>query len=314
MLSRRHLRIKVLQALYGSLKDETESIGAGEKALFKSIDSIYELFIYQVSFLVELRAFGEKLAEERKQKRLPTKEDLNPNTTFVENPILVALENNSSFKKRCSEYSISWSEETDTIRKVYREMQEMPFFVEYLEGENEFADHKSILVKIFKNLIADNENIQFIYEEKNIHWVDDHYFVCGYLVKYLKGLNSNFSEKSPLPELYKDLEDDTEFVKTLYRYTLVEEQSLEKIIMKKAKNWESDRIATVDMLLMKMAVCELMKMTSIPVKVTLNEYIDISKSYSTPKSKIFINGVLDKIVPDLKKDNLLNKRGRGLIG
>jgi N utilization substance protein B len=314
MLSRRHLRIKVLQALYGSLKDESESIGAGERALFKSVDSIYELFIYQLSFLVELRIFGEKLIQERKQKRLPTKEDLNPNTTFIENPVLIALENNSNFKKKVSEFKINWTEDIDTIRKMYHQIHEAPFFVEYMNGKNEFVDHKNILVKIFKGFIADSETMQFIFEEKSIHWVDDHYFVCGYVVKYLKGLNSNFSDKSPLPELYKDLEDDIEFVKNLYRFTLVEEQSLEKIIMKKAKNWESDRIATVDMLLMKMAVCELMKMTSIPVKVTLNEYIDISKSYSTPKSKIFINGVLDKIVPELKKDNLLNKKGRGLIG
>lgn len=314
MLSRRHLRIKVLQALYGSLKDETESIGAGERALFKSVDSIYELFVYQLSFIAELRAFGEKLIDERKQKRLPTQDDLNPNTTFVENPILKTLENNSAYQKKCAEYKISWADETDFIRRVYTQIQEAPFFQEYLNAENDFSSHKSIIVKIFKTFIADNENLQFLFEEHNIHWVDDHYFVCGYLVKYFKGLNANYSENTPMPELYKDLEDDTDFVKKLYRNTLVDDEELETIIMKKAKNWESDRIALVDMILMKMAVCELMKMTSIPVKVTLNEYIEISKSYSTPKSKIFINGVLDKIVPDLKQSNLLNKKGRGLIG
>lgn len=315
MLSRRHLRIKVFQTLYSNYKEDTYTIGSLEKNLNKSVDKIYELFIYHLSILVEIRSVALKNLEDKKNKKLPSKEDLNPNLKFVNNPILVALANNKELSKKVNELKVSFSEDQDLMRKLYKQVAESPFFAAYLKEESEEFDiHKSFIVKLFKHQLADNEIIEHLFEEKNIHWTDDNYFVCGYLIKFLKSLKSNFNEYSPLPETFKDPEDDKEFLKILFTYSFLEDDKYEEIVMTKAKNWESERIATVDMILMKMAVCELLKLPSIPVKVTLNEYIDISKEYSTPKSKLFINGVLDKIIPDLKKDGLLVKTGRGLIG
>lgn len=314
MLSRRHLRIKVLQSLYGTIKDDTISIGILEKNLFKSIDKIYELFLFHLSLVAELKKAAEQIIEEKRNKKLPTPEDLNPNLKFINNRLLIALEDNHALKKLLDMRKISWLEDKDNIRKLFKSITESKIYQSYMEsGEDNFEEDKSVLVKIFKYHIADDEIVEHIFEEKNIHWTDDHFFVCGYLVKYIKSLDTNFNDHSEIPGKYKDEEDDVDFIKVLFRQTYLKSEEYETIVMQKAKNWESDRIALVDMILMKMAVCELINLKSIPIKVTLNEYIDLSKEYSTPKSKVFINGVLDKIVPELQKNGLMQKVGRGLL-
>lgn len=314
MLSRRHLRIKVLQALYGAEENSTTSVGVKEKNLFKSIDNIYDLFIYNLSVLAELQSVAFKIIEEKKNKKLPTQEDLNPNMKFCNNPILAALLGNVQLQNECKRLKINWLEDYDTLRKIFRGITESNIYQQYMHvEEDDFETHKAFVIKIFKYFIADNEILTHLLEEKNIYWADDHFFVCGYLVKYLKSLKSTFSISTSLPSLYKDEEDDAEFVSKLFKNTIYNDKEFEEIVMTRAKNWESDRIAMVDMILMKMAVCELVYLTSIPIKVTLNEYIDLSKEYSTPKSKLFINGVLDKIIPDLKESGKIVKIGRGLM-
>lgn len=314
MLSRRHLRIKVLQALYGAEENSTTSVGVKEKNLFKSIDNIYDLFIYNLSVLAELQSVAFKIIEEKKNKKLPTQEDLNPNMKFCNNPILSSFLGNVQLQNECKRLKINWLEDYDTLRKIFRSISESNIYQQYMSAEeDDFETHKAFVIKIFKYFIADNEVLTHLLEEKNIFWSDDHFFVCGYLVKYLKSLKESFSISSSLPTLYKDEEDDAEFVSKLFKNTIYNDKEFEEIVMTRAKNWESDRIAKVDMILMKMAVCELIHLTSIPVKVTLNEYIDLSKEYSTPKSKLFINGVLDKIIPDLKQSGKIVKIGRGLM-
>jgi N utilization substance protein B len=314
MLSRRHLRIKVLQALYSAEENSTTSVGVKEKNLFKSIDNIYDLFIYNLSVLAELQSVAFKIIEEKKNKKLPTQEDLNPNMKFCNNSILAALLGNVQLQNECKRLKINWLEDYDTLRKIFRGISESNIYQQYMHSdEDDFETQKAFVIKIFKYFIADNEILTHLLEEKNIYWADDHFFVCGYLVKYLKSLKSSFSISTSLPSLYKDEEDDAEFVSKLFKNTIYNDKEFEEIVMTRAKNWESDRIAMVDMILMKMAVCELVYLTSIPIKVTLNEYIDLSKEYSTPKSKLFINGVLDKIIPDLKENGKIVKIGRGLM-
>jgi N utilization substance protein B len=177
----------------------------------------------------------------------------------------------------------------------------------------DFDTSKEFIIKVYKKFIADNEMLEHLFEEKSIHWADDNYFVCGYITKFLKNYKSKWTSERKIPALFKDLEDDTDFIKVLFRKTLVNNDEFAKLIMTKAKNWEADRIATVDFIFMKMAVCELTKLPSVPVKVTLNEYIELSKIYSTPKSKMFINGVIDKLIPVLKDSGEIVKTGRGLM-
>ena len=303
-----------MQALYGADENTTTSVGVKEKNLFKSVDNIYDLFIYNLSVLAELKNVAVKIIEEKKNKKLPTKEDLNPNLKFCNNLVLSSLLDNLELQNECKRLKINWAEDYDSLRKIFRAITESNIYQQYMTSvEDDFETQKAFVVKIFKYFIADNEILTHLLEEKNIYWADDHFFVCGYLVKYLKSLKTNFSASSDLPSLYKDQEDDMDFASKLFKNTIYNDKEFEEIVMSKAKNWESDRIAKVDMILMKMAVCELTNLPSIPVKVTLNEYIDLSKEYSTPKSKLFINGVLDKIIPDLKENGKIVKIGRGLM-
>ena len=314
MLSRRHIRIKIFQALYSYNKGSVSEIALGEKELMRTINKNYELFIHLLSILVELRNYEEKLINERKKKKLPTEEDKNPNLKFIQNKLLLQLNENEDLLKKIDEYKISWADEQEFIKKVHTKITETESYKEYKSSTvDSFENDSAIVIRLFKNQIADHEMLQHILEEKNIHWQDDHYFVCGYAVKVLKQFSEKSSSDFKLPELFKDAEDDVEFIKTIYRQVLVNNQEYQDTIMKKAKNWEADRIAAVDFILMKMALSELEKLPSIPIKVTLNEYIDISKNYSTPKSRLFINGVLDKIVADYKRDGKIEKRGRGLM-
>jgi len=314
MLSRRHIRIKIFQALYSYYKGSVSEIALGEKELMRSINKNYELFIHLLSILVELKSYEEKLIEERKKKQLPTKEDKNPNVKFINNKLLGQLSENAHLVSEIEKLNISWKDEQEFIKKVHTKITETESYKEYkASSESSYEEDAAIVIRLFKNQIADHEMLQHILEEKNIHWQDDHYFVCGYAVKALKQFNEKTASDLKLPALFKDKEDDIEFIETIYRQVLVNDGEYQEVIMKKAKNWEADRIANVDFILMKMALAELEKLPSIPVKVSLNEYIDISKNYSTPKSKLFINGVLDKIVADYQRDGKIKKRGRGLM-
>ena len=314
MLNRRHLRIKVFQAIYSYLRGAKNDLNVGERELLSSVNRIDELFVLHASVFIELREFAYKRIQERKNKRLPSEEDLNPNLRFVENEVLKAMSNSLSLQKKVDEYKISWYNNGDVIQKLFKSVEDSDTYGKYMSGESlDLEQQKSFLIKVYREFIADNEILQDFFEERSIHWSDDHYFVCGYIVKYLKGFQSRFFQNYRPPELFKDLDDDVEFIKTLYRYTLLNSSAYQDIIMDKAKNWEADRIAVVDFILMKMAVCELVKIPSVPVKVTLNEYIELSKTYSTPKSRVFINGILDKIIPDLKLKGEIKKVGRGLM-
>jgi N utilization substance protein B len=314
MLSRRHIRIKIFQALYSYYKGSVSEIALGEKELMRSINKNYELFIHLLSILVELRNYEAKLIEDRKKKHLPTKEDKNPNVKFINNRLLLQLSKNADLIKSIEDYKISWTDEQEFIKKVHTKISTTESYNEYKSSEvDSYEEDAAIVIRLFKNQIADHEMLHHILEEKNIHWQDDHYFVCGYAVKILKQFNSKTATDYVLPGLFRDKEDDTAFITTVYRQVLLNNDEYQEVIMKKAKNWEADRIAAVDFILMKMALAELEKLSSIPIKVTLNEYIDISKSYSTPKSRLFINGVLDKIVADYKRDGKIEKRGRGLM-
>ena len=314
MLNRRHLRIKVFQAIYSYLNGAKNDLVVEEKELIKSIDRIYELFILHISVLTELNRFAFKLIEERKKKRLPTDEDLNPNMKFVEHKLLSSLSESEDLQKKVEQFKISWVDNQELIKKIFNSIVDSKEYQQFMSSENsDFDTSKEFIIKIYKRFIADNEMLEHVFEEKSIHWADDNYFVCGYITKFLKNYKSKWTSERKIPVLYKDLEDDTEFIKVLFRKTLLNNDEFEKLIMTKAKNWDSDRIAAVDFIFMKMAVCELTKLNSVPVKVTLNEYIELSKIYSTPKSKMFINGVLDKLIPVLKDSGEIAKTGRGLM-
>ncbi len=314
MLNRRYLRIKVMQALYGFFQSDAKDLAKGERDLFNGIDKIYDLYIYQLSLLVELQHVASVTLEDAKTKRLPTQADLDPNLKFLENKFLKQLSENIHLKREVNNRRINWNNEFELVRKIYNNVKASTEYKAYMSSDDDsYATHRNFIVEMFKEHVADFELIIHLYEEKSMYWGDDIYLVNPMVVKTIEGFKEDANPDFPLMPLYKDREEDEKFVKDLFRQTALRNEETEKLIGDKTKNWEVERIAMMDVLLMKMAITEILHFSGIPVKVSLNEFIEISKMFSTPKSKIFINGILDKLVADFKMENRLNKIGRGLM-
>lgn len=312
MLNRRYLRIKVLQALYSFYRDDRLDIGIKEKELKSSVEKIYDLYLYLILILKELRTIGERTLEDRKKKMLPTAEDLNPNTRFIDDPLLMKVDTSPLLARLKKEKVINWPiDEEPALRKIYSEIMASSDYEAYRNIPSvSFEDSKKFVHAIYKKFISENELVKQYLFEKNIHWAGDYTLATLSVMKTIKGFKEE-GELELLP-LYK-ADDDFDYMITLFRHTILEDVNVSAILKDKIANWEPERIASIDMLLMKMAITEILQFPGIPVKVTLNEYIEISKQYSSPKSNTFINGILDAVVKDLRSQNKLAKTGRGLI-
>ncbi len=310
MLNRRYLRIKTMQTLYSYFQQENPDIGIYEKELFKSLEKIYDLYLHILVLLTDIHHTAHLVIEENKNKRLPSKEDLEPNLRFIENSFLVSISNSEELKKEVNKRKISWQNDFDLVRKLFLEIRQTDLYKNYLSSTTPSAkEDKQFMVSLATEFLYEHELLNHLFEDRNIHWADDTYGAFSMVVKTIE----NFSGSFELIPLYKDAEDDKQFITTLFRKTIAGDKEYEKMIDSKTKNWELERIAAMDILLMKMAIAEFLHVSNVPVKVSLNEYIDISKEYSTPNSKVFINGVLDKIITELKQDNKIHKTGRGLL-
>lgn len=303
-----------MQALYGLFQSDNKDLIKAEKEMFNGVDKIYDLYIYQISFLLELKHVASVITEDAKNKRLPTEQDLNPNLKFIENKFLAQLEENIHLKREMNNRKISWNSEFEMVKKVFNTIKNSEQYGKFMNvSDDSYNTQKAFIIEIFKEFVADYEVLNHFYEERNLHWGDDIYIVNPTVVKTIESFKENAAPDFHLSILFKDKEEDMDFMRELLRQTILKNDETEKLIGDKTKNWEVDRIAMMDVLLMKMAITEVLHFSNIPVKVTLNEYIEISKMFSTPKSKIFINGILDKLVADFKSENKLNKMGRGLM-
>ena len=310
MLNRRYLRIKTMQALYSYFQHEKPDIGLHERELFKSLDKIYELYVYILVLLTDIHHTAHLVIEENKNKRLPSKEDLEPNLRFIENVLLVSISRSEELKKEVNNRKISWQNDFDLVRKLYSELRNTELYKNYMASTSPSPkEDKQFLISVATEFLYEHELLNHLFEDRNMHWADDTFGAFSMVLRTFE----NFSGKISLLPLYKDAEDDKAFISTLFRKTVVHDKEFAQLIDEKTKNWELDRIAAMDVLLMKMALAEFLHLSNIPVKVSLNEYIDISKEYSTPNSKTFINGVLDKIIADLKRTDKIQKTGRGLM-
>lgn len=316
MLNRRHLRIKVLQILYAFFQSDTKDSAHLEKELFRSIDKIYELYIYFLLTFEEMACFAEQRIEDGQRKIQPSEADLAPNLKFVENPIILYFKNNQALRRTSERMKINWggAVKNDLMKKLFIHLKDSATYRDYMQSEtNSFEDEKKFMIALFKTEIANFELIHDFLEDESIYWLDDIDLVCSMVLKTLKSIDAHGTSSEGLLPLFKDEEDEKEFVKALVRKTLENDVDNTAIIDKLTQNWELDRIAKMDIILLKMALTELTDLPSIPKKVTLNEYIEISKYYSTPKSQMFINGILDKAVDILDKQGKMHKTGRGLI-
>jgi len=314
MVSRRLLRIKILQILYAYFKKQENSIEKSEKELFISINKTYELYNYLLLLIIDLVHFADNKISFGKEKMVPSYNDLHPNTKFIDNKFIKQLSENKQFNKYINNTKISWANYPELIKKMYLELIGSNFYNNYLNStDSSYLEDKDFIIKIYKNVIANSEDLYQTLEEQCIYWNDDIEFVISMIIKTIKNFNEEFNENYQLFDLYKN-EEDIEFTKTLFRKTIIHHDENRQLIEKYAKNWDIERIAFVDILIMELALVEITEISSVPIKVSFNEYIEIAKYYSTDKSSNFINGILDKIIKLLKQDNKVKKIGRGLIG
>ncbi len=319
MLGRRHYRIKVLQALYAYFQGGEARIEVAEKNLLHSLDKVYELYYLQLSFLLEVIHFYRFRMEESKTKFYPTPEEVNPSYKLSENRLLLQLQQNLDLAAQLGKYKISWTEEQEMVRKVYQKLKTSKDLDDYLNsGESSYHEDQVFLERLFRKFIAKSADLQYYFEERSIYWYDDFDVAAVFVLKSIKLMSESFGEKNSLTALFsKDQEDDPaedrKFILDLFRKTIMNSEESDKLIDDRTRNWELDRIALTDILLIKMALTELTTFSQIPVKVTMNEYIEISKQFSSQKSKLFINGILDKLVLDLTEEKKIRKTGRGLM-
>lgn len=319
MLNRRFLRVKVLQDLYAYHQSQETNLAQAERQLLKDIDGLYELFIYMLSFWVEVKRFAEQRIDENKHKIFTTEEDLNPNLKFVNNRILNALENNKQFQMLEDSYKINWGDDRDDfIRSFYGRLQGYPEYKEYMtNGKDSFTDDKQFLVSIVDKYMADDDLLYDYFADKSLGFNSDYQIALYLLWKFFNDLRPDFNAESRMPSAYltdnKEVNEDRDFAVNLFRKTILHREEFKEWVESIASNWDYGRLALMDKILIFMALTEFCDFHSIPVKVTINEYVEIAKFFSTAESSRFVNGILDKSSKMLAQNGRIVKTGLGLI-
>tara|TARA_B100001029_G_C15050745_1_gene450538 strand:- start:319 stop:1188 length:870 start_codon:yes stop_codon:yes gene_type:complete len=285
-----------------------------EKEMIKQIRSISDLHIIIISFILDLHAYATHFLEENKMKYIPSEEDLNPNKKFLNNKIINILKDDNLLKKEINRLSsVLRNNEVDIVRKVFVKMYNSQQYADYLNNKkDDFNQDKKFVQIMLNEYILDNEIFHFILQERSIFWIDDLPFVSMYIKSQINNIKEMNNNSLMSTQVFKN-NDDKKFAVKLFRETINNENEFELLIESKVKNWELERISKMDLLLIKIALTEIISFQDIPIKVSFNEYIEISKYYSTKNSKVFINGVLDKIVSDFKRKGGIKKIGRGLV-
>jgi transcription antitermination protein NusB len=314
MVSRRILRIKIMQALYAYFKHEnSSSLNNCEKELLFSIQKTYDLYHYLFLLITEVADYAQTRIDIAKSKKIPLYEDLHPNIRFVENKVIEDIRTNPDLCNYLAHKKLSWVNYPELVKGLYNEIVATEEYKKYMkEDAKSYSGDKSFLCFIYKNVISRYEPLYSDLEEQSIYWNDEVEFIIGIIIKTIKKFNDDEESRKLLP-LFKNKEDE-DFSKILLRKVVLNHTTYSDLIKKYSMNWDLERIAFLDILLMQMAIAEVLEFSSIPVKVTLNEYLELSKYYSTDKSSVFINGILDKVFEELKNTNQINKQGRGLIG
>ena len=314
MISRRLLRIKALMALYAFNRREDDDIELAEKELFFSIGKTYDLYHYLLLLVIEVADIASEKIDQARQKKMPTPEDLNPNTRFIDNRVIDQLRRNKAFNGYVSSKKLSWANFQHIPRLMYNKMIAWEKYEEYMKPDVQgYAADRKFVINMVTRLFAESEDLESNFEEQSIYWNDDTEYVAVMIEKTLKKFKSEDGENAGMMPLFKNREDE-DFVKILFRKAVLHTRQNSELIDRNTTNWEIERIALMDILVMQLAITEIMEFPEIPVKVTLNEYIEIAKYYCTSKSSTFVNGILDNIVKEIREKGLFTKTGKGLIG
>lgn len=307
MINRILIRIKVVQLVFSYYLKEGKDLEIAEKELLHSLDKAYELYLSLLLLMIELTDRQQRRIETAKSKFLATSEERNPNLKFVNNRFIAQLRANKDLQDYLSENKISWINEQELLRILLDKIIKSDIYQQYMTSEdNSYEADREFWKEIFKNLLADDPDLAETLEAQNIYWNDDLDIISTFVTKTIRHFEEKRGTEQKLLPRFKDEEDEA-FARLLFRKTILSAEKNKELITKYTRNWEIDRVAFMDTVIMLVALTEIRTFPSIPVRVSLNEYIEIAKSYSTPKSGHFINGILDAIVSELKKAGELTK-------
>ena len=308
MINRVLIRLKVIQVIYAYYQNGGKNLEAAEKELFYSLSKAYDLYKYLLSLMIEVTQFADRRIDNRRNKLRPTYEDLNPNTRFIDNAFMAQLMQNTQLEEFRANQKRTWDDEGDFVKHLFEQIEQTKTYQEYMAKETlTYEDDRELWRKLYRSVIAQNETIDEILEEQSLYWNDDKAIVDTFVLKTIKRFEPEKGAGQELMPEYKD-DEDKEFARKLLRTAITGAEAYRKLMENNAKNWDMERFAFMDILIMQVALAEIFAFPSIPVSVTLNEYVEIAKMYSTPKSGSFINGMLDGIVSQLKSENKLNKK------
>ena len=306
------LRIKVIKALYAHLKSDADSLMASEKTLVASIDKTYDLYFLMLSLIAELAHYAEQRQELARKKQLPTYEDLNPNRKFVENAVVRLIAQSDAVNDHLAARKLSWAKYPELIKTLYSQLEQSDYYKSYMaRAERSWKEDLALVTDFYTRELEECEMLEDVLDEISILWNDDLGFALIMVTRTLSNMRPSHTDVKVLPKFKSD--EDLDFAMQLFEKAAIGYDSNLQQIERFTRNWDVERIAFMDNLIMATAVAELTTFPSIPVKVTLDEYIEIAKFYSTAGSSTFINGVLDKAVASLTEEGKINKSGRGLI-
>ena len=338
MISRRQLRIKALTVLYACNRKEVEDLDTAEQELMLSIRKSYDLYHYLLLLLIAMSDVAREKAVLSRKKRIPSPEDINPNTRFADNRVISQLRNNEQLRiyaeatpalwsrkdkitgfrglsKWLGTLGLSWSNHPEVVRIVYNEMTSWEVYAEYMSSpDDSYRADQRFIKEVVMRLFPASDDLAISLEEQSVYWNDDLPFVAAMIRNTLGKFKENDDGRGIVLASMFTNSDDEEFVKILLRKAILNGEKNRELIDAHTTNWEIERIALMDKLVMQLAITELVEFSEVPVKVTLNEYIEIAKDYCTAKSSTFVNGILDKIVREMRASGSFTKAGRGLIG
>jgi N utilization substance protein B len=307
MINRILIRIKILQIIYAYYQNGTNNLKTAENELLFSLQKSYDLYHYFLLLIVDLTHLQARLLDSRKHKYMPTEEEMNPDMRLANNRFAAQLSENESLREYVSQHKISWSNDQDFLKNVLDALLASDEYARYLQNaEDSYRVDKDFWRIALKNSICKNEMVIDYLEDKSIFWNDDVEIVETFTLKTIKRFEEKAGSKQALLPMFKD-EEHRLFAVRLFRESLLHGAEYRERIGRHMKNWETERLANIDLIIMQVAIAEILSFPSIPVSVSLNEYINAAKYYSTPKSGTFINGILDSIVNELKKENVLFK-------
>lgn len=310
MINRELIRLKVVQLIYAYYQNEGKTIDVAEKELEFSMDKAYELYEYLLTVLVEMRKLAERRDEtaRSRNKRLGTvMQGISADGQFAANRFLVQLDNNKQLLDYRENRKQDWLEEENFVKKLYARFIESEIYQLYLAKEDfSYAADREVIRKLYKTLVEDNEDFDSLLEEHSLYWNDDKEIVDSFVLKTIKRFDEAAGDAQPLLPKFAS-EDDHQFAVTLFRATVEQSEEIRTLLRDNCKNWQFDRLALMDVIIMQIALAEILTFPNIPLNVSFNEYLDIAKVYSTPRSASYINGLLDHIVKKLKSENRLLK-------